>query len=234
MKIMILNPDYGMTKAELGLRCQILSHFVGPDTQLAMTCLQKTKVEINSALDVVLAGPELVAQALQAELDGFDAVVLYCFSDPALDGCREAVQIPVVGGAQAACLTLPFIGRQAGVILADGARIPEKKLFLQTTGLEAGRLTAFNSIDCHGLDLWQDRDEVLRRLQEAGQALIEKQGVQVLILGCLSFLGLGQPLAAKLQIPVIDPAVAAVSWAEALVRQQLKTSQRSYPGRGEF
>ena len=230
MKIMILNPDYGMTREQMDLRCQILSRFAGPDTQLAMTCLQKTKVEINSALDVVRAGPELVELARQAELDGFDAVVLYCFSDPALDACREAVQIPVVGGAQAACLTLPFIGRQAGVILADGARIPEKKLFLQTTGLQDGRLTAFSSIDCQSLDLWQNREKVLRRLEAAGASLIQEQGVQVLILGCLSFLGLGQPLASLLQVPVIDPAVAAVCWAEALVRQRLKTSRRSYPG----
>lgn len=44
---------------------------------------------------------------------------------------------------------------------------------------------------------------------EAGQSLIKKDGVQVIILGCLSLLGLAEPLSKRLQAPVIDSARAA-------------------------
>lgn len=58
---------------------------------------------------------------------------------------------------------------------------------------------------------------------------MERQRVQVIILGCLAFLGLAQPLARLLGVPVIDPAIAAVSLAESLVRQKLSTSPLAYP-----
>lgn len=65
--------------------------------------------------------------------------------------------------------------------------------------------------------------------------MIKKDGVQVIILGCLSLLGLAEPLSKRLQAPVIDSARAAVSMAESLVRQRLFTSKEAYatPPAGE-
>ena len=75
----------------------------------------------------MLAAPEIVQLAADGQNAGFDAVVLYCFSDPVIDACREALRIPVIGGAQASCLAALNICRSFGVILADEARLPEKK-----------------------------------------------------------------------------------------------------------
>ncbi|MDD7113902.1 MAG: hypothetical protein PUH88_05465 [Lachnospiraceae bacterium] len=36
MRIMIINPDYGMTREEMELRCQMLSKAVGPDVEFYM------------------------------------------------------------------------------------------------------------------------------------------------------------------------------------------------------
>lgn len=140
MKILIINPDYGMTQEEMALRCRILEEYTAPDTQLAMVCPQNSGVELNSALDVVLAAPEIVQLAADGQNAGFDAVVLYCFSDPVIDACREALRIPVIGGAQASCLAALNVCRSFGVILADEARLPEKKLFLHTLGVSPERI----------------------------------------------------------------------------------------------
>ena len=87
MKIMIINPDCGVTEEAMALRCRILQQYVAQDTELYMACPQNSGVEINSALDVALAAPEIVNIAVDAQNAGFDAVVLYCFSDPAIDAC---------------------------------------------------------------------------------------------------------------------------------------------------
>lgn len=42
-------------------------------------------------------------------------------------------------------------------------------------------------------------------------------------------MGLAEPLSRELGIPVIDPAVYAVSIAESMVRQHLFTNKVSYP-----
>ena len=229
MKILIINPDYGMTQEEMALRCRILEEYTAPDTQLAMVCPQSSGVELNSALDVVLAAPEIVQLAADGQNAGFDAVVLYCFSDPVIDACREALRIPVIGGAQASCLAALNACRSFGVILADEARLPEKKLFLRTLGVSPERIGQIAAVNLNGISPWADRETTFKKLLACGQKMMRETHTEAIVLGCLSFLGLAEPLSRVLGIPVIDPAVAAVTTAESIVRQRLFTSKVSYP-----
>lgn len=229
MKILIINPDYGMTQEEMALRCRILEEYTAPDTQLAMVCPQSSGVELNSALDVVLAAPEIVQLAADGQNAGFDAVVLYCFSDPVIDACREALRIPVIGGAQASCLAALNVCRSFGVILADEARLPEKKLFLRTLGVNPERIGQIAAVNLNGISPWADRETTFKKLLACGQKMMRETHTEAIVLGCLSFLGLAEPLSRVLGIPVIDPAVAAVTTAESIVRQRLFTSKVSYP-----
>lgn len=229
MKILIINPDYGMTQEEMALRCRILEEYTAPDTQLAMVCPQNSGVELNSALDVVLAAPEIVQLAADGQNAGFDAVVLYCFSDPVIDACREALRIPVIGGAQASCLAALNVCRSFGVILADEARLPEKKLFLRTLGVSPERIGQIAAVNLNGISPWADRETTFKKLLACGQKMMRETHTEAIVLGCLSFLGLAEPLSRVLGIPVMDPAVAAVTTAESIVRQRLFTSKISYP-----
>lgn len=229
MKILIINPDYGMTQEEMALRCRILEEYTAPDTQLAMVCPQSSGVELNSALDVVLAAPEIVQLAADGQNAGFDAIVLYCFSDPVIDACREALRIPVIGGAQASCLAALNVCRSFGVILADEARLPEKKLFLRTLGVSPERIGQIAAVNLNGVSPWADRETTFKKLLACGQKMMRETHTEAIVLGCLSFLGLAEPLSRVLGIPVIDPAVAAVTTAESIVRQRLFTSKVSYP-----
>lgn len=229
MKILIINPDYGMTQEEMALRCRILEEYTAPDTQLAMVCPQSSGVELNSALDVVLAAPEIVQLAADGQNAGFDAVILYCFSDPVIDACREALRIPVIGGAQASCLAALHVCRSFGVILADEARLPEKKLFLRTLGVSPERIGQIAAVNLNGISPWADRETTFKKLLACGQKMMRETHTEAIVLGCLSFLGLAEPLSRVLGIPVIDPAVAAVTTAESIVRQRLFTSKVSYP-----
>lgn len=229
MKILIINPDYGMTQEEMALRCRILEEYTAPDTQLAMVCPQSSGVELNSALDVVLAAPEIVQLAADGQNAGFDAVVLYCFSDPVIDACREALRIPVIGGAQASCLAALNVCRSFGVILADEARLPEKKLFLRTLGVSPERIGQIAAVNLNGISPWADRETTFKKLLACGQKMMRETHTEAIVLGCFSFLGLAEPLSRVLGIPVIDPAVAAVTTAESIVRQRLFTSKVSYP-----
>jgi allantoin racemase len=228
MKIRIINPDYGVTQEEKEQRCRILQDYVGPDTELSMVSPVRTKVEIDSQTDVVMAAPELLELAHQAVQDGCDAVVMYCFSDPAIAACRETVPVPVVGGAQASLLLVPQIARHVHVVLADASRIPEKEVWLRTLGLSPDRIRKVTAIDFGHKSIWDNREEAFQQLLETGRKLMAEEQAECLILGCLSFLGMAPRLSQLLGIPVIDAAVAAVSAAESLVRQKLKTSRVSY------
>lgn len=227
MKIKIINPDYGVPDESMGKALSILRCHVSCDTSLSMSCLVENQVYIDSMADVVLAGSEVLSMAKKAERDGFDAVVLYCFSDPAISACREALNIPVIGGGQSAYLTALNISRQFGIIITDKGRIGEKKLFVHETGIAPERVAGITSACIDFSFLEKDFEKAVNSLEEAGKRLIDL-GADTIILGCLSFLGMGETLSRKLGIPVIDPAISAVSMAESLVRQNLKTSKAGY------
>lgn len=228
MKLMVINPDYGMTSREMEERCHILQSFVGSDVTLEMDCLHNNKVYIDSVLDVMLASAEIIQMAIEAEKKGFDAIILYCFSDPAIDACREAVRIPVIGGGQAACMLATTIARQFTILTTDKKRIPEKRLFIYQTGINPDRVDTIESIDLHGKAIREDIDYTVQTVSKQCKELVAG-GAQAVVLGCLSFLGMGPSISKNIGVPVIDAAVAAVGLAETLVRQQLKTSKESYP-----
>ena len=228
MKLYVINPDYGVTRIAMDERCHMLQAYVGSDVEIQMDCLTQTKVEIDSISDVFLAAPEIIQMAIQAEKDGYNAVVLYCFSDPVIDALREQLHIPVIGGAQAAMLCALHVSRHVGVLLADEKRIPEKKLFLHSIGMSENRISAVGAISFSGKSIWENRRQALEALISKGIEMKES-GAECLVLGCLSFLGLAKPLSDILQIPVIDPAICAISTAEMIVRQGMMTSKISYP-----
>lgn len=228
MKVMIINPDWGMTREQMDARCEMLSHYVREDTELFMECLTETHTYLDSAADAVFAGPEIVKMALQAEKDGCDAIILYCFSDPAMEACRQVVRIPVIGCGQAACLMIPVLGYHGALLLADEERIPEKMVSVGRTGLSAERIVGFEAVKKKGLDPKEDRAELIEELADAGRRALDKTGAQVLVLGCLSYLGMAAELEELLHVPVIDPATVAVTLAESMVRQRLCHSTKAF------
>jgi allantoin racemase len=222
MKIMIINPDFGMTRAQMDQRLSLLQSAAGPDAILHMNCLEDTQVCIDSLLDVALASPEIVRMAIHAEQSGYDGIVLYCFSDPAVDACREAVRIPVIGGGQAAYLAATTVSRQFGVIVSSAARIPEKRMFAYLAGVDPQRVCSFEAVQ-------PDGSFGPAALIAAGERMMSRDNAQALILGCLSWLNMADEVSASLGIPVIDAAIASVAMAAALIRMNLATSKAAYP-----
>ena len=62
MKLMIINPDWGVTGERMRQELKQLSAFVSPDTTLDMECLQRTRVYLDSPADAVWAGPEIAGR----------------------------------------------------------------------------------------------------------------------------------------------------------------------------
>lgn len=83
------------------------------------------------------------------------------------------------------------------------------------------RLATFKSVEIGVLDLQQDKEATLRRFTKAAEEAIESDGAEVIILGCSGAHGFYEQLRRDLGVPVIDPGIAAVKFAEFLV--EIKT-----------
>lgn len=229
MRIKIINPDAGMTREELEQREKMLMSIARRDTVISMDCLTETNVCIDSLVDVSIASSEIVKRAIQAEKDGFDAVGIYCLSDPGIDACREMLTIPVLGGGQVAFQVACGLGYNFSLLTTSDRRIPQKKEFIRTTGIDISRLASIRSVNMHMENIRENLDFTISKLVEASKECIEKDKAEVIILGCLSFAGLGKLVSDKIGVPVIDPAFSLVNMIELLHAQGLSHSKLSYP-----
>ena len=229
MKIKVINPDFGMEPETLRSRERMLSEVARPDTIISMDCITGATVSIDSALDVVISGAEVVKRTIQAERDGYDAVILYCLSDPAIVASRESVKIPVIGAGQVSMLVAASLGYRFSILTTSKQRVPEKEESVRYSGVDFTRLASIRSVDIPGDDPRKDIPKTIQLLIEEGTICKEKDRAQVLILGCLSFAGMGPDLAESIGLPVVDPAFAAINMAELLYAQKLSHSKVAYP-----
>lgn len=228
MKLKIINPDAGLTRKELDERIKILKTVVRKDTIISMDCPKNGNIEIDSKTDVYLASGEIIKMAIEAEKEGYDVVAIYCLSDPAIEACRELLKIPVIGGGQCSLQIACGLGYSFSIITTFDRRIPEKKEFVRNSGVDFTRLCSIRSINTSLENIHKDKKNLKKLLLETSKKVIE-DGAEVIILGCLSFLGMAEEISKELNIPVIDPAFNLVLMAELIYYQKLAHSKVSYP-----
>ena len=96
MKIKVLMTDKAMQRPVMDDRERMLSAAVSSGVEISVDCIKKGPDELDCHTDEAFAAPELIKMAIQAEKDGYDAIVIYCFSDVGLEALRENVKIPVI------------------------------------------------------------------------------------------------------------------------------------------
>jgi allantoin racemase len=229
VRVKVIIPNVGMSRETLNEREVMLKRFARPDTEISVNCISAGPESIESCYDEVLAGPEIVRQAVEAQRQGFDAVILYCFSDPALDAVRELLTIPVVGPGEASVFTALTLGHRLSIIAVLQETVPRHVVHLQRLGIPPSRVASVRSV---GIPVSRLRDDLTRTyamLLSVAKQCCDEDGAQVIVLGCLGMAGLGMHLQEELGVPVVDPAFVAVAWAEFLGLLNLRHSKVAYP-----
>ena len=231
MRIMVISTDSGASDQQLQEKTALLQRAASPDTRIVIDCQRATEVCVDSNVDVVVTGPETLLRAVQAEKDGFDAVCLYCGSDPGHDACRELLHIPVIGAAHASFAMAMCLGYRYSFITTSARRIPQKTEFIRSCGVDMTRLASVRSIEydysaSHDKAHWEN---TVRLLSDAAKLCAERDGADVVVLGCLSFAGMGAEISARSGVTTVDPAFAMITMAEAVVRQGISHSKIAYP-----
>lgn len=182
--------------------------------------------------------PYIVDEIIQAEKDGYSAVISQCFFDPGVSEGREVVRIPVVGAGEAAIYVAMMCGDRLGIVTTGGTYrtrhhgavlrlirnkttcwgVSDRIVYYGTTGMNE-----FPEVDSPGAEL------VLAALERESQKAIEEKGAEVIVLGCTYLSGFAVDLQKRLDVPVVDSSIAALKFAELLVTMNLTHSQLTTP-----
>ncbi|MDX1541449.1 MAG: aspartate/glutamate racemase family protein [Geminicoccaceae bacterium] len=140
-----------------------------------------------------------------------DAFVIACFSDPGLQVCREVCPRPVLGIAECGLLTALILGERVGIVAILERSIPRHLRYVRQLGL-IDRFAGDRALGLKVVEL-ADPSRTLERLIEVARALRDRDGADVVVLGCAGMADYREPVEAALGRPVIDPTQAAVGMA---------------------
>ncbi len=200
-----------------------------PGTEIDIVNPKKGPESIEQIYDETWAGVPTLLEAEKAEKEGYDAVIDYCFEDPALPSLKEALTIPVVGIDEPSVHLASMLGRKFSVVGVGGKNMAlaiEDKV--ASYGLR-GKLASVRLTDVRVLDITKEFDRLVNELTEKGSKAVEEDGADVIVLGCGGLLNIAGILQKKLNVPVIDPGLVALKIAEDLVKLKLTQSKKAYP-----
>ncbi len=204
--LIVLNPNASETMTA-GIRAT-LSSFEMPG--LPVRCVTSpggpdliaSDEDIEASVSPMLA----LAKTLEPEASGY---VLACFSDPGLASLRAQTTLPVAGMREASVSVALSLGARFGVI----AMAPESVVRQERSFAEAGVASRWAGSRPIGVDpsSYGDFERTLEVMKETGSELCDRDGADVIILGCAGMAGYRAPLEHALGVPVVDPAQAAVT-----------------------
>lgn len=216
------------TAADLERKKQSLRTVLRPDTQLDMYAADSGVPYIESSLEFYLSEVAVARKVVEIAQQGYDAVVGTAFLDNGLDAARELVDIPVVGPAKTTLYMAATLANKFAVIAAAGD-LPKHVWALAKVLGVADRIVAIPTLKCTVADFLHNADNAVAMTVAMGRQLMEEQGAEALVLGCGATTGLAARITDTLGIPVLDPGLTAVKYAEMLVDLGLSHSKRAYP-----
>jgi allantoin racemase len=216
------------TAEDLARKQQSLQAVLHPDTQLDMFAADSGVPYIESSFEFYLSEAAVARKVVEVAGMGYDAVVGTAFLDNGLDAARELVEIPVVGPAKTTLYLAATLSNRFAVISAAGDLPKHVRAMAKLLGV-ADRLVATPALKCTVADLLHDEDNAVAMIIALGRQLIDAQGAEALILGCGATTGLASRVSDALELPVLDPGLTAVKYAEMLVALGLSHSKRAYP-----
>ena len=216
MRLLIINPNTDAEFTELIGKSAAAIAAAGTE----VNCLSAPGAPafIENYRDDVLCAPGML-RLVEEWNERADAFVVACTCDPNLDVLREATDKPVLGAGECSMLIAMTLGHRFSVLQTTAHSVEMKRNLVRKYGFEA-RCASVVAVDENGAGTMEDK------LYEAGMLALERDGAEVLALGCAGLAGLDMRLRERLRAPVVDGVGASVKMAEAIVAGGNRTSKR--------
>ena len=225
MRIMVINPNTSRSMTE-HIR-EALTPIKRTDTELTVACPERGPETIESAYDEVYAVPPTLELVKMANNQGYDAVVIACFSDPGLHAAREISDIPVIGIEEASLHVAAMLGARFSIMTPRHARIHTKTEEVHQRGMRHF-LASVRSLDLTVAETDANPEKTRQRILEVASRAVAEDGAEVIILGCAGMAGYAAEIENSLGIKVIDPTAVALKIAEAFADLGLAHSKAGF------
>lgn len=165
-------------------------------------------IESQRQADLTIEPMLRLAAAEEANALGY---VIACFGDPGLHALRDSTRLPVQGIQEAAVMTALTLGQRFGVIAILPASVPRHLRAFGAMGV-LERLAGDRALGL-GVGELADEERTLSAMVATGKRLRDKDGADVLIMGCAGMARYRDTLQEETGLPVVEPCQAAAALA---------------------
>jgi len=197
-----------------------------PQTSVDITHLKQGPEAIQSEYDEANVTPFILEEVTQSGRRSYDAIIIYCFSDPALAAAREISTIPVLSIGESSQLFAMGLADRIGILATVDQTIPKIRRKLGARGI-LSRFPSVRALNIPVLD-YDHREVVMGQALHVANLMVNQDKVEALILGCGSLFGIKERLEEGLSLPVVAPGEVALKHAEMLVELRLSHSKKSF------
>ena len=186
----------------LNLHGKLLEQYY-PMFRTVSRCIPEQYEGIHDEETEKIAIPKIVALAKEMADDGCEAIIISCADDPAVNECREAVSVPVIGGGRStAALAMYYGDKPAGIGITDFLPVGYEAVFRD-------RLVGYTKGEGVESTLSLMTDEGYEASRRAVSSEKEK-GADVIALCCtgMSTVGIRKSLEQDLGLPIMDPVMS--------------------------
>jgi allantoin racemase len=222
MRVFIINPNTSEEFTEQ-IR-QELEAIKRPDTELTVVNPEHGPVSIESVRDETLAGPHILELVRRANEEGYDAILLACFSDPGLDAAKEVSRIPVIGIEEASLHVAAMLGHRFSITTGFATRVPVREWHARLRGVDAAYASTL-VMNMSVLDMHAKPAEAKARILDLARKAVQEEGTEVIVLGCAGLAGYAEDIERELGVVVLDPTAVAFKIAEAIADLGLRHSK---------
>jgi allantoin racemase len=226
MRLLVVNPN---TSPEMTDTIRVAAEAAGRAIDIAVdtVCPAGGPESIEGRFDEIVSAYWTLDCVMQI-VERYAGIVVACYGPhPAIEGIREATEVPCLGIMEASVLYALPLGSRFSIVTTSPRWQPLLEEGVMLLGLES-RCASVRSSGLAVLDL--DRlpaEQVRARLAEEARAAVEQDGAEVILLGCAGMAGLQQSVASAANVPVVDPVHAGVTLVGGLARSGARTSKRN-------
>lgn len=225
MRITLVNPN--TSRAMTAKIAAVAREVAGPDVEIRAVCSDDGPAAVESHVDEAFAAVAVV-DLIERDLrdGGSDAYVIACFGDPGLDAARELVGVPVIGIAEAAMHVAALSGRSFAVVTTLSRTLGRARDLLARYGMTQACVSLSGS-GIGVLELEDTTSEAYETIARLCEEAVQRQGADVIVLGCAGMADLCRHITQEVGVPVVDGVAAATKTVESLITLGLATSTRS-------
>jgi len=175
MRIMVINPN---SSPEMTKQIErVLLGIKRPETLLTVVRVEDAPPAIETDVDAAQAVPGVLRLVRKANEEGYDVVIIACFSDPGLGAAREISKILVLGIQETSLHIAAMLGHRFTVLTPLPHRVPKKERDVRELGLGE----ALASVRALGLTVTETEAEPERtkaRILDIARAAVEEDGAE--------------------------------------------------------